>query len=78
MLCATKAKSLETIKSLPSYPKIEKVVLSAGLKDIDDYYDASSRVMGTMYEFRASQMLEEMPEIDAIFNMMTVQGDKLK
>jgi hypothetical protein len=73
LLSADKAKVLKSIKSLPSYAKIEELVSSAGFKNIDEYYDVTTRITGAMFAYQANGM-----SVDAISEIMKAQIDKLK
>jgi hypothetical protein len=73
LLSADKAKVLKSIKSLPSYTKIEELVSSAGFKNIDEYYDVTTRIIGAMFAYQANGM-----SVDAISEIMKAQIDKLK
>ena len=64
-----RAESMKALKSLSIYPQIQDVVEANGFDSVDDFVDISYRIMGGLYAYQSTQVLNGMSMKDYMAQM---------
>ncbi|GAA5133719.1 hypothetical protein [Thalassotalea piscium] len=68
---------LSTMKGLSFYPEINRVIKAAGIKDLEQVYDLSLRLIGGLMSMNIEQM-PEMANIDELIAAKQKVAEKMK